>query len=131
MQRKKDLSEYDRCRLIQDLVDEKGKCITLYPMRFQPYTALKKNTYINKHWSEKMLINLNRILQTQIGFLHVYRTKQGESSIDRILGSTYEKFMEGLEIARWENKKLHHTKSEQVLRNEKILDFLFGVKKST
>lgn len=78
---------YKRCRLIQDLVDKRKKQITIYAQRFQSYMSLRKNTYTGKHWSNTMLINLNRILQTQIGFLHV-----SPGFTDKILGRTYAEF---------------------------------------
>lgn len=75
----------------QEIVDEVGKTIFLFPQRYEPFKSLKRNSYIGKHWDDHLVRGLTK-MYTYYGHGFIPITKS--RNIYKWLGNSYEKFIE-------------------------------------
>lgn len=52
---------WKRIQITQEIVDNIGETIFLFPQRYEPLNALERNQYIGKHWNEKLVIGVSRL----------------------------------------------------------------------
>ena len=60
---------WKRIIMAQEMVDEVGRTIFLFPQRFEPLNALKRNTYIGKKWNKNLVRGVVRLYTFMHGFL--------------------------------------------------------------
>jgi len=58
----------------QEIVDEVGLGIWLFPQRYEPFAALEKNKFLGKHWSKEQVDGLKRMVTFLHGFMAVNNT---------------------------------------------------------
>lgn len=77
----------------QEMVDDVGRSIYLFPQRYEPFAALEKNKYIGKHWTEKRAKGLKRM----VTFLHGFLPISTSHNIYNWIGRCYDEFIERVE----------------------------------
>jgi len=100
----------------QEMVDEVGKNINLFPQRYEPFAALEKYNYVGKHWTQQKAMGLRRTATFLHGFLPVTRTH----NIFNWLGHNYDEFIETID-KMGENTKNRLSKID---KNPPSLDYL-------
>ena len=81
---------WNRIVLTQQMVDDVGRTVFLFPQRFEPYNALQRNTFIGKHWNEDLVRGITRMYTWLHGFLPCTTTK----NIFRWIGFSFEEMMD-------------------------------------
>jgi len=72
----------------QEIVDEVGLGIWLFPQRYEPFAALKKNQYLGKYWTKEQVDGLKRMVTFIHGFMAVNKTH----NLFNWIGYDYEDF---------------------------------------
>ncbi len=108
-----------RIQKAQEIVDEVGETIYLFPQRYEPLNALERNQYIGKHWNPDLVRGVTR-LYTQIhGFIPITRSR----NIYEWIGHTKEEFLENaLKMGTDDNFKL---KKKPMKRSDEGADIKF------
>ena len=81
---------WQRIQLTQEIVDDIGETIFLFPQRYEPLNALERNQYIGKHWNEIQVKGLVRLYTQLRGFIPITRSR----NIYDWIGHTKEEFFE-------------------------------------
>ena len=81
---------WKRMVMAQEMVDETGKTLFLFPQRFEPNDALERNKYIGKHWDEDLVRGVTRMYTFMHGFLPMTKTK----NIYNWVGHTEDEFFD-------------------------------------
>ena len=74
----------------QEITDDVGKTIFLFPQRYEPLTALKRNQYIGSKWTPELVTGITRMYTFMHGFIPTTKTH----NIFRWIGSNEEEFMQ-------------------------------------
>lgn len=81
---------WNRIQIIQQIVDDVGEAIYLFPQRYEPLIAFERNNHIGKHWDENLIKGISR-LYTQIhGFIPITRSR----NVYEWIGHTKDEFYE-------------------------------------
>jgi hypothetical protein len=78
-----------RIQIAQRIVDSVGKTIFLFPQRYEPFTSLKRNSYIGTKWTDETVRGLTK-LYTYFG--HGFIPITQSRNIYRYIGTTYDDF---------------------------------------
>ena len=89
----KPLDFWKRMVYSQEIVNEVGKNITLFPQRYEPFAALEKYQYIGKYWTDATAKGVRRLAT----FLHGFLPISSSGNIFNWVGYTYEEFIERIE----------------------------------
>lgn len=89
----KPLDFWQRIMYIQDMVDEVGKSVWLFPQRYEPFAALEKNKFVGEHWTDKQVRGVKRMVTWIHGFLPVTKTH----NLFNWIGHDYDEFIEKIE----------------------------------
>jgi len=80
---------WHRIELAQSLVDQYGKTIYLFPQRYEPITALERNKFIGKYWTEDMVRNLVQMYSKTRGFIAITKS----CNIYNLIGHSKKQFL--------------------------------------
>ena len=83
---------WERIQIAQQIVDDVGETIQLFPMRYEPLNALERKQYIGKHWNNDLLKGIDRICENTHGFL---RYPEAEALFNYI-GHTKDEFFQNV-----------------------------------
>jgi hypothetical protein len=83
---------WKRIILAQEITDEVGRTIFLFPQRYEPLDSLKRNKFIGSKWTEDLVRGTTRLYTFMHGFLPVTTTH----NIFRWIGETEEEFMKNV-----------------------------------
>jgi hypothetical protein len=92
-----------RLVLAQEMVDEVGRIIFLFPQRYEPLDALERNAYIGPGWTAEMVRGVVKIYTFLHGFLPLTKTR---NLFNWIGYSKQEFFQNALNFATIKNYKL-------------------------
>jgi len=81
---------WKRIVISQDIVDDKGKTIFLFPQRFEPFMALERNTYVGKKWNSDLVRGVTRMYTFLHGFIPLTKTR----NVFNWIGYTEEEFLD-------------------------------------
>lgn len=81
---------WERLMIAQDIVDDKGKTLFLFPQRYEPFGALERNKYIGKKWTKELVIGISR-MQT---FIHGFFSVTPSRNLFNWIGHTKEEFLD-------------------------------------
>ncbi len=82
---------FERLLITQEIVDDLGGIIYLFPQRYEPFMGLKRNSYIGKHWTLEFVRGIVRQTTHLRGFIGI--TKQ-HTTLEKWYGNTYEEFID-------------------------------------
>lgn len=95
----------------QKLATKYGKMINLFPQRFEPFSALRKNRYVGKNWNTTLLNGIHWMLSWSHGFLTLTPSK----NLFRWFGYSKEEFFENcFKLAEDKNQKIQKKKEGDV-----------------
>ena len=83
---------YKRIQIAQQIVDEVGESIQLFPMRYEPLNALERKQYIGKHWNNELLKGIDRICENTHRFLTISRSR----ALFNYIGHTKDEFFQNV-----------------------------------
>lgn len=99
---------YDRLLAVQDIVDEVGKPIYIFPQRYAPLNSLVKNIYVGEKWDADLVSGCVKLETTLRGFIPITRSQNWKQWI----GHSYEEFEErSLNMIQKVGYKLEKTKT--------------------
>lgn len=81
---------WERIMIAQDIVNDKGKTIFLFPQRYEPFGALERNKFIGKKWTPELVKGVSRMQTFIHGFLPVTPSK----NLFNWIGHTKEEFLD-------------------------------------
>jgi hypothetical protein len=79
---------WKRIMLAQNMVDDIGRTIFLFPQRFEPLYALERNKFIGKHWTKEKVVGIVKLYTFMHGFLPLTKSK----NLFRWIGETEDEF---------------------------------------
>lgn len=74
----------------QKITDDVGRTIFLFPQRYEPLDALKRNSYVGEKWTENQVKGVTRLYTFMHGFLPTTKSH----NIFRWIGNTKEEFFD-------------------------------------
>ena len=77
----------------QEIVNDVNEPIWLFPQRYEPFAALEKNKFIGKHWTEKQVMGVKRMVTFLHGFLPITKTH----NLYNWIGYSFDDFIERIE----------------------------------
>jgi len=83
---------WERIQIAQQIVDDVGETIQLFPMRYEPLNALERSQYIGKHWNNNLLRGIDRICENTHRFLTISRSR----ALFNYIGHTKEEFFQNI-----------------------------------
>ena len=84
---------WNRIMTAQKMTDEVGRTIFLFPQRYEPLDALKRNSYIGNKWTDNQVKGITRLYTFMHGFLPTTKTH----NLFRWIGETEEEFFHHVE----------------------------------
>jgi len=81
---------WERIMTSQRIVDKHKRTLFLFPQRYEPFMALKRNTYIGKHWDETLVRGVTRMYTFLHGFIPLTTTR----NVFKWIGRTKEEFLD-------------------------------------
>ena len=66
---------WNRIQIAQQIVDDVGETIQLFPMRYEPLNGLERRQYIGKHWNNDLLKGIDRTFENTHRFITISRSK--------------------------------------------------------
>jgi hypothetical protein len=110
---------WQKIRIIQEIIDDIGETIFLFPQRYEPLNALERNQYIGKHWDETLVRGVSRLYTQLHGFIPITRSR----NIYEWIGHTKEDFLEN--AYKMGNDTNYRLKKKPMIRSDKGLDMKF------
>lgn len=100
---------WKRIVMAQEMTDEVGRTIFLFPQRFEPLDALTRNGYIGPKWDKELVTGMTRLYTFMHGFLPVTTSH----NIFNWIGYTKEEFLDNArKFATKKHFKLEKKQSE-------------------
>jgi len=81
---------WKRIVIAQSITEKHGRTIFLFPQRFEPFMALKRNTYIGKKWDDELVRGVTKMYTFLHGFIPVTKTH----NVFNWIGHTEEEFIQ-------------------------------------
>ncbi len=81
---------WKRLMIAQEIVDDKGKSVFLFPQRYEPFGALHRNTFVGKKWTPELVKGISR-MQT---FIHGFFSITQSRNLFNWIGHTKEEFLD-------------------------------------
>ncbi len=82
-----------RIQKAQEIVDNVGKTIFLFPQRYEPFKSLKRNSYIGKYWTDDLVRGLVKLFTFHgHGFIPITKSR----NIYKWLGHDYDEFIQNV-----------------------------------
>lgn len=92
-----------RIQKTQEMVDEIGIDVLLFPQRYEPFTSLERNKYIGRFWTDELVRGLIKLYTNSLrGFIRINRHK----TIYEHLGNSFPEFIEKIKKANKNPKML-------------------------
>ena len=110
---------WKKIQITQEIVDDVGENIILFPQRYEPLNALERNQYIGKHWNEKLVRGVTRLCTQLRGFIPITRRR----IVYDWIGHTKEEFLEKAYYMGTDNN--HMLKKKPLGRTDKGMDIKF------
>lgn len=102
------LDFWNRILYTQEMVDEIGLYVYLFPQRYEPFAALEKNKYVGKEWKQEQVIGVKRMITFIHGFLPITKSH----NLYNWIGYNYDEFIERIEhMGNNRNNKLEKIKT--------------------
>ena len=112
---------WNRIVVTQGIVDEIGRSITLYPQRYEPFTALHQNAVIGPEWTEDLLRGVKKIYSQFNNFLPVTESR----NLFRWIGfNKWEFFERSLKILNNTYKLHENVKDMEPPTTKKLLKYV-------
>jgi len=108
-----------RIQITQEIVDDIGECISLFPQRYEPLNALERNQYFGKHWDENLVRGVSRLCTHLRGFIKISMNR----NIYEWIGHTKEEFLEKAYYMGTDNN--HMLKKKPLGRTDKEMPIKF------
>jgi hypothetical protein len=103
---------WERLQIAQQIRDRVGGTIYLFPQRYEPLDAVKRNSYISPKWTPEMLHGLVRLYTYIHGFLSITESK----NLFNWIGHTRDEFFKNIihmDTAKEISKKLPQKEKEK------------------
>ena len=81
---------WKRIELSQQMVDEVGKTMFLFPQRYEPLDSLERNKYVGEKWTNDLVRGVTKIYTFMHGFIAITPSK----NIYNWIGHTKEEFLQ-------------------------------------
>jgi hypothetical protein len=105
---------WKRIELAQEMVDEVGRTIFLFPQRYEPLDSLKRNKFVGEHWTDDLVRGTVKTYTYLHGFLPVTKSR----NLYNWIGSTKEEFFDNVmkfaKNPKYRLKKLGSEEDEEI-----------------
>lgn len=110
---------WKRIQIAQEIVDDVGESIFLFPQRYEPLNALERNQFIGKHWNENLLKGISGMYTQLHGFIPITRSR----NVYEWIGHTKDEFLEN--AYKMGNDVSFRLKKKSLKRSDKGLSIKF------
>jgi len=85
---------WKRIELAQNMVDEVGRKIILFPQRYQPLDALIPKTYISPKWPKETLHQVDSFFYKTFPIMHGFIQLTPDHAVQKFIGNSKEEFFD-------------------------------------
>jgi peptidoglycan/xylan/chitin deacetylase (PgdA/CDA1 family) len=110
---------WERIQIAQQIVDDVGETIQLFPMRYEPLNALERSQYIGKHWNNNLLRGIDRICENTHRFLTISRSR----ALFNYIGHTKDEFFQN--VFKMGTDYKYEIEKKPLIRSDEMTDLKF------